>query len=125
MNLLTLTRLACNILLISAGALLLVLALSGWVIGPLHLFYLGALAVAGGFVQFVMSVLRPKTIKPAWDEQTVASHRGAYQFGYWAALICFWVFLAADVSGALLWTGIILVCAPSIWMAIATLSGRA
>lgn len=125
MNLLTITRLVCNLMLSAGAALLILYAISGRALEPTHLLAIGVLALAGGGAQFVVSIIRPRTIRPAWDEQTVASHRGSYQFAYWIALIGFWIFLAADVQSAFLWTGVILICAPSVWMAIATLMGRA
>lgn len=129
MNLLTLTRLLCNIALMIGAIALLVLALIGQPIRPVHLWAFGALAVLGGAIQFAVSVLRPKTIRPAWDEQTVAAHRGSYQFGYWAALIGFWGLLASGgsggSSGGFLWLGVVLICAPSAWMVLETLRGRA
>lgn len=131
MNLLSTTRMASNITLIIAVAAIAVFAVLGGSVEPYLIVILGGIAVIGGIVQFAVSILRPGTIKPTWDEQNVASHRGSYQFGYWSALIGFWVFLAlnhwlaVDFGTAFLWMGVILVSIPSIWMALATILGRA
>lgn len=131
MNLLAMTRLTGNILLIVGIFLLTMFIVWGKAIMPFHVVIVGALALAGGIAQFIVSVLRPKEIKPAWDEQSVASHRGSYQFGYWSALIGFWaLFIYSQVfntnlDGSFLWMGIVLMGAPSVWMVIATILGRA
>lgn len=131
MNLLSTARLLANITLLILVAAILVFAMSGGPMQPNVLLVLGGVALFGGLVQFLVSALKPETIRPTWDEQNVASHRGAYQFGYWAALIGFWVvfavnhWLAVDLESAFLWMGVILVSAPSAWMAMATILGRA
>jgi len=125
MNLLTIARLASNIALVLGAVLLFSFVLLGRELEARHLLAFGALALAGGVLQFIVSLFRPKSIRPAWDEQTVASHRGSYQFGYWAALVGFWGLFAFGVPEAFLITGIILICAPSVWMTVATLTGRA
>ncbi|WP_175498458.1 hypothetical protein [Sulfitobacter marinus] len=131
MNLLAITRLTGNILLIAAVLLLTIMMFWGTAIAPFHVIVIGALALLGGVAQFMVSVMRPRDIKPAWDEQSVASHRGSYQFGYWSALIGFWaLFLYSRVSNtevdsSFLWVGVILMGAPSLWMIIATFLGRA
>ncbi len=125
MNLLTLTRLVCNIMLLIAAVGFLGLALAGQAPQFVYLLILGALAVLGGCAQFAVSVLRPRSIQPAWDEQTVAAHRGSYQFGYWAALLGFWTLLITGNSDDFIWLGVVLVCAPSVWMVVATMMGRA
>ncbi|MES0808420.1 hypothetical protein ABLO27_02980 [Roseibium sp. SCPC15] len=131
MNALTLTRLAANLLLVCGIAGVLFSIAVGVPIESGYIIGLGAVAILGAVAQFVVSIFRPRAIRPSWDEQTVASHRGSYQFGYWAALIGFWVlfFLSQsrglEASEALLWIGAVLICAPSVWMAIATFRGRA
>ena len=131
MNALSTTRFSANVLLGLAGALLLVAALVGKAPLPGWVLTIGAIALFGGVAQFIASVLSPKSIRPAWDEQTVASHRGSYQFGYWMALLAFWLFFALtqlgnlDPQTAFLWLGPVLIITPSVWMIIATLTGRA
>ena len=125
MNLLTIARLASNIALVLGAILLFSFVLLGRELNAAYLIAFGALALAGGVLQFIVSLFRPKSIRPAWDEQTVASHRGSYQFGYWATLVGFWCLFALGVPEAFLIIGIILICAPSAWMAVATLIGRA
>ncbi|MEM9630120.1 MAG: hypothetical protein AAGA50_02255 [Pseudomonadota bacterium] len=131
MNALTLTRLSANLLLVFGIAAVIVSILAGYPIEARYIIGLGAVAVLGAVTQFAVSIIKPRAIRPSWDEQTVASHRGSYQFGYWAALIGFWAlfFLSqsrgVDANEALLWIGAVLICAPSVWMAIATFRGRA
>lgn len=131
MNSLTNARLASNVLLVAAAATVLVSSIFAGSIKPNFLLAMGAVAVLAGLGQFVVSIIRPNAIKPAWDEQTVASHKASYQFGYWSALIGFWMCLAMnhwfglDLSAAFLWLGVLLISVPSIWMIVATLSGRA
>jgi len=131
MNNLTKVRLASNVVLVAAAGGLLLAMLRETETGPEWVLALAAAAILGGVAQFLVSVLQPKAIRPAWDEQTVATHRASYQFGYWAALVAFWsVFLVqlwrdTDPSGTFVVIGVILVAAPSLWMAIATFAGRA
>lgn len=131
MNLLTLTRLGGNFLVLGAAGAFVVSAIAGGSVQPWQVAVMGALALLGGLAQMLVSIVRPKTIKPAWDEQTVASHRGSYQFGYWAALIGFWCllglsqFAGIDLGIAFVWLGVILLSAPSAWMVVSTLLGRA
>ncbi len=131
MNVLTKARLAGNLLLALAVLALGAAVLTGREISPTWIWALGALAIAAGVIQFIVSVAFPRSIRPAWDEQTVASHRASYQFGYWAGLIAFWGLFAGvqggavDAETALLWLAPILIAAPSLWMAGATAAGRA
>ncbi|NVK33182.1 MAG: hypothetical protein HWE23_01805 [Rhodobacteraceae bacterium] len=131
MNLLSTTRLAVNTTLVVAAAAITVFAVLGGSIESRSLILLGGIAVLGAIAQFAVSIVSPGTIRPTWDEQNVAAHRGSYQFGYWLALIGFWVFLglnhwlAVDLETAFLWMGVILVSIPSVWMVLATLFGRA
>ncbi len=131
MNTLTVARFTTNLLIGGAGVALFVYAILGTPSFPAWILIIGAIAVLGGVAQFVASILYPKTIRPAWDEQTVASHRGSYQFGYWMALIAFWLLFGltqwgeVEAQTAFLWLGPILIATPSIWMIVATLSGRA
>ena len=127
MNPLAFTRLAANLLVAAFGAGLLgIYAFTQAVTAELVL-WLGGLAVLGGLSQFIVSMIYPRSIRPAWDEMAVASHRGAYQFGYWCAVVAFWIIFfstqstATNTEGALLALGVLLICAPSAWMAAATL----
>lgn len=127
MNPLAITRLAANLMVTAFGVGLLgVYAFTQDVTAELVL-WLGGLAVLGGLSQFMVSVIYPRSIRPAWDEMAVASHRGAYQFGYWCAVLAFWIFFFStqystmNLEGALLALGILLICAPSAWMAVAAL----
>ena len=92
---------------------------------------LGGFALLGGIAQFIVSILWPDNIKPTWDEQNVAAHKGAYQFGYWVALLAFWVLAllvqlqVITAAVAFLCLAPILIAAPSLWMVTATLMGRA
>lgn len=127
MNPLAITRLAANLMITAFGVgLLCVYAFTQAITAELVV-WLGGLAVLGGVVQFLVSVIYPRSIRPTWDEMAVASHRGAYQFGYWCAVVAFWVFFfltqysTINLEGALLALGVLLICAPSAWMAVAAL----
>lgn len=127
MNPLATTRLAANLLVTAFGLGL--LALYGFTntISSELVLWLGGLAILGGLSQFIVSVISPRSIRPAWDEMAAATHRGAYQFGYWCAVLGFWLFFfltqyfETSLKGALLALGILLICAPSAWMAVAGL----
>ncbi|WP_319773138.1 hypothetical protein [Breoghania sp.] len=127
MNPLAIARLATNIMVTAFGlALLSVYAFTQDLTAELVV-WLGGVAVLGGVVQFVVSAIYPRSIRPTWDEMAVASHRGAYQFGYWCAVVAFWLFFfltqysTMNLEGALLALGVLLICAPSAWMAVAAL----
>ena len=127
MNPLAITRLAANLMVTAFGVGLLgVYAVTQAVTAELVV-WLGGLAVLGGVAQFLVSVFFPRSIRPTWDEMAVASHRGAYQFGYWCAVLSFWGFFfsaqysTANLDGAFLTLGVLLICAPSAWMAVAAL----
>lgn len=127
MNPLAIARLATNIMVLAFGlALLSVYAFTQDLTAELVV-WLGGVAVLGGVVQFVVSAIYPRSIRPTWDEMAVASHRGAYQFGYWCAVVAFWLFFfltqysTMNLEGALLALGVLLICAPSAWMAVAAL----
>ena len=127
MSPLAIARLATNIMVTAFGlALLSVYAFTQDLTAELVV-WLGGVAVLGGVVQFVVSAIYPRSIRPTWDEMAVASHRGAYQFGYWCAVVAFWLFFfltqysTMNLEGALLALGVLLICAPSAWMAVAAL----
>lgn len=130
MNTLSTTRFGANLLVGGAAIAVLCAGLIGAAVSPIWILSIGALAVVGAIAQIAASILRPAAIRPAWDEQAVASHRGSYQFGYWVALVAFWVFFVLtqwgglDPQTAFLWMGPILIAAPSAWMIIATFAGR-
>ena len=127
MNPLAITRLAANLMVSAFGVGLLGVYVITQAVTPELVLWLGGLALLGGLSQFMVSVIFPRSIRPAWDEMVVASHRGAYQFGYWCTVIAFWVFFfltqysTMKLDGALLTLGVLLVCAPSVWMAVAAL----
>nr|WP_320141228.1 hypothetical protein [uncultured Cohaesibacter sp.] len=127
MNPLTITRLVANLTVTASGVGLLgVYAFTQHFTAELVL-WLSGLAVLGGLSQFMISVIYPRSIRPAWDEMAVASHRGAYQFGYWCAVVAFWIFFfltrysKLKQEGALLALGVLLISAPAAWMAVAAL----
>lgn len=127
MNPLAIARLAANLMVAAFGlALLSVYAITQNITAELVV-WLGGIAVLGGVAQFVVSAIYPRSIRPTWDEMAVASHRGAYQFGYWCAIVAFWIFFFSTqystmkLEGALLALGVLLISAPSAWMAVAAL----
>ena len=131
MNPLAATRFAANLMVAAFGIGLLVIYVTRGGIRADLVLWLGGFAILGGVAQFAASILFPHSIQPAWDEMAVASHRGAYQFGYWCAVIAFWMlfFLTQhfemSLEAALFSLGVLLICAPSIWMAAAALRERA
>lgn len=92
---------------------------------------IGGVAVAGAVVQVAVSVLVPRAIGPAWDEQVVRTHAGAHAFGYWMTLLAFLaLFLAVrfgwiGAEAAFYWLAPVLAAAPALYMLVASLMGRA
>lgn len=131
MNALTWARLAANAVLTLGLFVMLAAILLNGPVSMSWVWALGGFALVGGLAQFVVSILKPGSIKPTWDEQNVAAHKGAYQFGYWAALLAFWVLVlllqlqVITAAVAFLSLAPILIAAPSLWMVAATLMGRA
>lgn len=131
MNILATTRLGANIALAGFLTVFTAMLIIGGSVDLRWVWAAGALAIAGSVAQFAVSVLRPRAIATAWDEQSVAAHRGSYQFGYWTALMGFWGLIILVHMGriepmqALIILGPVLAAAPSLWMIGASWSGRA
>lgn len=131
MNPLATTRMIANLALVMIMLILFIAALLGHGATPIWVWLTASVAVAGGVVQFFVSILRPSSIRPAWDEQVVASHRAALQFGYWAALMLYALLFLLTQFGSLspgtafLLLAPILGAAPSVWMLGAAMMGRA
>lgn len=92
---------------------------------------IGGVALGGALLQFAVSVLWPRSIRPAWDEQVVRVHAGSHAFGYWMALAAFLGLFAAvragwiEAEAAFYWLAPVLAAAPSLYMLVASLRGRA
>ncbi len=130
-NPLTVTRLAANIGLVGVLLAFGVAAVTGNAGGSFWTWMIGGVAITGAVAQFLVSMIWPKAIRPAWDEQVVASHKAALQFGYWTALCGFVIlfgltqFAGLDGGVAFLLMAPILAAAPSVWMIGAAMAGRA
>ncbi len=131
MNPLATTRMIANLALVVTMLSLFTAAFLGQGASPIWVWLTVSVAIAGGVAQFLVSVLRPSSIRPAWDEQVVASHRASLQFGYWAALLLYFLLFMLTQFGSLsLGTAFLLVApmlgaAPSMWMLGAAMMGRA
>ncbi len=92
---------------------------------------IGGVGIGGALAQFAVSVLAPRAIRPAWDEQVVRSHAGSHAFGYWMTLATFLALFVATQAGwlpaeaAFYWLAPVLAAAPSLYMLGASLAGRA
>ncbi len=86
--------------------------------------------VAGALAQFAVSVLFPGAIRPAWDEQVQRSHARPHAFGCWMTLVVFLGLSLATQAGwlaaetAFYWLAPVLAAAPSVYMFVASLTGR-
>ncbi len=129
--------LAAARLLANAALIMVLLAFCGWALlgapgdpAP-WVWAIGGVAVAGALVQFAVSVLFPRAIRPAWDEQVVRTHVGSHAFGYRMPLVAFLGLFLATQAGwlaadtALYWLAPVLVAAPSVYMLVAAPAGRA
>ncbi len=131
MNPLATTRMIANLALVVTMFSLFFAAVLGYGASPNWVWLTAVVAIAGGVAQFLISILRPASIRPAWDEQVVASHRAALQFGYWSVLISYAVLFILTQSGAVsggtafLLLAPMLGAAPSLWMLGAAMAGRA
>lgn len=131
MNPLATTRMIANLALVVTMLSLFTAAFLGQGASPIWVWLTVSVAIAGGVAQFLVSVLCPLSIRPAWDEQVVASHRASLQFGYWAALLLYFLLFMLTQFGSLsLGTAFLLVApmlgaAPSMWMLGAAMMGRA
>ncbi len=130
-NPLALTRFLANAALVIIMLAFVLAILLNDAISPYWVWMIGGVAIGGAIAQFIVSILAPKSIRPAWDEQVVASHRASLQFGYWMALGTFLIlflltqFGTLDASIAFFAMAPILGAAPSVWMMGAALAGRA
>ena len=133
MNIVALTRFIGN-LAIAVGftaILFVVMPLFPQVSGTTWAVLLFGIAALGILAQFAAAMLRPKDAKAAWDEQSAASNRASYVFGYWCVMLVFLIFLAAVLADALsaeaafLWMSFPLALGPTTYMVWAFLKGRA
>ncbi|HCQ64582.1 MAG TPA: hypothetical protein DIU07_05105 [Rhodobacteraceae bacterium] len=128
--------LAAARLLANAALVMVLLAFCGWALlgAPADpapwVWATGGVAVAGALAQFAVSVLFPRAIRPAWDQQVGRTHAGAHGFGYWMTLVVFLGLLLATQAGwltadtAFYWLAPVLAAAPSVYMLVASLAGR-
>ncbi|MFQ1699235.1 hypothetical protein ACJ5NV_01435 [Loktanella agnita] len=130
-NPLALTRFCANAALVAVLLAFLVTIPAGYGDQSFWAWLIGAIAIGGAIAQFIVSIFAPRSIRPAWDEQVVASHRASLQFGYWMALCAFVVlflltqFGSLSAASAFFAMAPILAAAPSVWMIGAALAGRA
>ena len=131
MNPLAMTRMIANLALVVTMLSSFIAAFLGHGVSPIWVWLTASVAIAGGVAQFLVSIIRPSSIRPAWDEQVVASHRASLQFGYWTALLLYFVLFLLTQLGSLgfgtafLLLAPILSAAPSVWMLGAAMIGRA
>lgn len=92
---------------------------------------LGVTVGAGIAGQIATSLIWRRGLEAAWDELVQASHAASYVFGYWAVMATFltiYALVEADVmsaEAAFFWLAPVLGAAPSAWMLLASLRGRA
>lgn len=132
MNPVTLARLGANIsLILVVLAFLAAMYLGSGKVSDGWAWIIGGVALAGAVGQIVASVIWPKSVGPAWDEQVIETQRTANSFGFFITLAMFLVFLILVINDmmrpdlAFYLMGAPLGIAPAIWMIVAHLQGRA
>lgn len=132
MNPLALARLDANISLVLVFmAFLAAMYLGSGKVSDNWAWIIGGVALAGAVGQFVVSVIWPKSVRPAWDEQVIETQRAANSFGFFMTLAVFLVFLILVINDmmrpdlAFYLIGAPLGIAPAIWMIVAHFQGRA
>ncbi len=113
------------------GILFVMMPLFPEVSGRVWTTVLFAIVGLGIVAQLVAAIARPGEAKAAWDEQSEASNRASYVFGYWCVMALFLAFLAAVFMGrmsaetAFFFMSLPLAIGPSVYMVWAFLRGRA
>ena len=132
MNPLTLARLISNAAIVLViTAFLVTIALNDGAQRVPWFWIIGGTAAFGAILQFTVSILRPKAIATAIDEQVRASEIGSHSFGYWISLAVFLIFLVLVMQDmlsaqlAFFLLGAPLGAAPALYMLIAHVRGRA
>ena len=93
--------------------------------------FVTAISLLGAAILGVLALLRPKDTEIANDELARMSEKTSYAFGYYVSLVVFLIFLVCtftgqlDAKAAFYFMAFPLAAAPSIYMVVAYLRGRA